>query len=380
MEERTQSGADIADREERGVEMVLVEVMESTPVLNVNKPLVSRTAVDKLHRQIRDAYNSDDYERFRTLLKNQKSRAFLFNRDFEDQSLFDEILEDGRPTTAKYISLVLKYFDLQEDDFHENGETWLTLVCKSESLTNLLSFLIPDWYQPKPNALQFLPLKALFFDNISGRSLSSRLFSIIDDENYKFFHDACFRIVCQLLHELSFENYDDYEYVVDRSTVEDAAAMINEEFRDQILQVLLVYLLPTNIEELEFFQNLTQPTLKSEEAKVSLQLMFNLLKNEIHKFQTAFADFITRSKSTYGDYHTYLVKPCARLLLMIAKQKEMHNIQAFIHKAFPQVGPNPNIMTTLYETQEFQNYIIKPFEDRKFNQMVNKRLVPETDG
>lgn len=360
------------DNDDRGHEMVLV--MESVPVLNENKPHNRRTAADPLHKQIINTLYSDDYEKFRKLLKNKKARTFLFQRDFDGQSLFDEILEDGRLSNAKYISLVIIHFDLNEDDFFENAETWLTLVNKSESVANLLSFLIPDWYQPQTKTFHFLPLKAVCFDNTSGRSLCSKLINIIDDENSYFFHDACFRTICQLLHELSYENADDFEYVVDRSTLEEAAAMINEEFRHQILQVLLVYLLPTDVEEIESFESFIQPTIKSKNTKEPLLLMFNLFKSEIHKFQTSFMDFINEAKSTYGDYYIFLVKPCVRLLLMIAKQKEMHNTEIFIQKTFPQVGSNPNIMTSIYETQELRNCIIKPFKNQKISRMVKNKI------
>lgn len=373
MEEQTEN----VENDDRGVEMVLV--MDSALVLNENKPHNRRTAVDKLHKQILNTLYYDDYEKFRKLLRNKKARTFLFQRDFDGQSLFDEILEDEKVTSAKYISLVIIHFDLQEEDFVENAETWLTLVNKSDSVANLLSFLIPDWWQPEPKKFHFLPLKALCFDNTSGRSLCSKLFSVIDDESSCFLHDACFRTICQLLHELSFENDDEYEYVVDRSTFEEAAAMINEEFRDQILQVLLVHLLPTDVEEIESFQNLIQPTFKSRETKEPLLLMFNLFKNEIHKFQTSFVDFVSETNLTHGDFFTFVVKPCARLLLMIAKQKEMHNTQAFIHKTFPQVGSNPNIMTSIYETQDYRNFIIKPLENQKINQMVNENASESYD-
>lgn len=325
------------------------------------------------------AYENDDFEGFKKLLKARKNKSisvFLPNHRkdiFVSQSYapltdFERILCTDDKKTCKYISFVLKHHEVWNDKvFLESknceGKTLMHYVVQSDNVENLLSFLMFNWFQAddSTNSTNYsLVLKSEQYLKETGRQLHDKLYEILEDNSLKIYQNICVRIMYQHLHELDTDKaLTDIEQLLDSKRV---WHLNNQTVRVQIMQIFLVFL-RANV---EVFNN------------ISLTQFFTLaspLKKREHiKFIRIFERYILEAKETYGTFYSTILKPDVRLLLKIAEREQMTKASAFVRRIFPFIEANSTFMSNFYEVQDFNVINILPFVTPELKDLVRKHF------
>lgn len=286
-------------------------------------------------------------------------------------NLLQDILNSNCIKSSKYVSLILQHEDLWGDlllTVDNRKETFLHLVLKSENVQNLLSFLIPDWFDRKScfGRSYALVAKSRLYEQETKENFLEGLCELIDDKKNQIYQDVCMRIVRQYIYELDTQQQASSYTLELQLNINKILKMRNKECRDQILQILVVFWKPKDNE----FRASVFSCEKSEESRTYFTLAFLLREKQIHKFQGNFENFISSAEKTYGDYYKILLKTHVRLLFTLARRQNLHQTCKFILQKFPFIDEDSTLMTTFYDAQILRIFNIFPFKNKKFNELV----------
>lgn len=306
-----------------------------------------------------------------------KSPSNIFDKKSDlNSSVFDDILTSSDAKAAKYISAIMKHFSLYKD------ENFLrSLKVTPKKTINLLSFLQYDWNNPKlhKNETYCLVIKSKQMSSQTGKTLLQNLFAIIDDENEKLFHDVCLRIIYQYLYEYDSGEESDmelFEHITEFGCIDDVFQMNNQEYREKILQILVVFWKKTynNINEFEMYEAKVLETTKASDGLLVefFKLAFLLKNNKSVRFIKEFELYIEKSKNKFGDYFKTGLRHEVRLLFKITEREGMHKTSEFIFEKCPNIEVNSTIMENFNDEQEFKVFNIFPFEEPKLNKLASE--------
>lgn len=272
----------------------------------------------------------------------------------------------------KYICLFLKSFNLRNDkDLFEKrrdiNKTLIFYAFKSGRIENFISFLMPDWYQPgaNNNLTYDLVLKSKQFESEKNVKFLAYLYSIIDDPNNLVYQDVYLRIIYQFLMEAKKE--EDLQNIL---CIEQVFSMRNEEFKLNILKIIVVFWKTKDEVEEKAFRDKVRSVPQSEIDSSFFVLAFWLKDEYVIDFQRDFKKSIEVGKSYFGDFYKVALKPYVRLLLAIVMEQDMLKTEEFLFTAFPFVGVNFTIMKSFNDNKMFSSFIIHPFRNAELNTMV----------
>lgn len=295
--------------------------------------------------------------------------------------MFEEILSSKKDKSSKYISLVLSFYNLWDDeDFlakeNQQKNTMMAYVVQSRNIKSLLSFLVPDWFDHETTRARFysLALKSRQFKQETNKNLLERLYELIDDNESKIFQEIILRIIYQYFYELDEEReisavFSESEDILN---IRKVFKIKSQEHKEKILQVLAVFWTSTVDSKIEYnkFKDKTLKALQSDEQKAFFNLAFMLKEKQIIKFQKEFEDYIKKSQKIYGEYFKIILKPLVRLLFKITSRQKMFKTGNFIFQKYPYIEVNSTIMKSFYDVQDFKVFNIYPFKSRKLADLV----------
>jgi hypothetical protein len=304
------------------------------------------------------------------------------------------------------ISLLIRSFNLWNDiDF------WTKLVnieeimkhyatSRDANIKNLFSILMYDWHCPKEESTHYILSEKFEAYAMSGESMFTKLFRIIDSEEHRGYNRICLRIIYQYLHERlnTIENFYEKTLFQDIIThaIGDALKIQNEEYKVQILKILTVFLDNTSDES---YKQLKEQILECVNYKfechsvyrISLdaiekhcderffKITFLLKENRLKKFEFEFEDFIKTYQKFYGEYWKVAIKPNARLLYHICEEqcekKLLKTVEFIFHKC-PFIELNSTILTTFEEVADFDTIFNEPLSKCEEEFLVS--IVPHT--
>lgn len=321
-------------------------------------------------------------------------RTDLFDKlTFTGLSVFEQILSSDEANAAKYISSTIKHYKLWNNQNFlkrksSQGKTMMQYVATTKAIENLFSFLMFDWFdhEPSKDITYSLVLKSKQFSfatSEAGQELSllEKLFDIIDDEIEKIYHDVCLRIIYQFLHEYFESNEGKFYPLVFRSSfgefssVQKVFNIKNQEYREKILQILVVFW--NKNEDEKHAESKIMANLKSSDEEVAnfFKLAFNLKDKENIKFVTNFEIFLNNSKKKYGDYSRVAIKPVVRLFYKIAEREGMNKTLEFIFEKFPYIEINSTILESFHDVQDFKTFNVYPIGSRSLSALVKDSYV-----
>lgn len=214
--------------------------------------------------------------------------------------------------------------------------------------------------------------------SIKGKSFFNALYDILNNEKEEIYHDACLRVVHQFIHEISLVLHEDEQRRLLLLAFPEPADQIqsNEVFRitnlqhmTKILQAFTVLWTTIDDDRYESFKASTLSASKCDK-KDFFNLAFDLRERRIAQFQNDFEEILEKSRKTYGDYHMIAMKPETRLLIIITEKLELFKLSEFIILKFPYIGVNSTVMTSIYDTQDFQVINTKPFTTKLVQELV----------
>ena len=300
-------------------------------------------------------------------MKKSKKPSFLTKTSSEFYTLMT-IVGSQNENSAKYVSLVLKFFDLWNDEKFIEQENLMS----TKNVENFFSLLMFDWFNPSTaNKNYRLVLKAEQFLKQTGEKLSEKLYEIIDDDQSKIYRDVCLRLIYQLVTELNEEEKSSEE-IEKLLSYEKALSIKDIEYREKVLQVLLVFMTKPK-ENSSIYDEIKAKMTSSTSAEVTsyFDLVFLLKEEKIAKFEESFIELMANCRSIYGDYSDVAMKPLVRLLNETAKQQKMKNIQDFLAMKFPQLKNSSIIMENINEVHNFNAFNDFPIKSSTLNELVS---------
>lgn len=344
------------------------------------------------------AFQDDNYEAFEKLLNETyydpksdscvlsklcKKRTTLFKyQDTLKSNVFEHILSSNESKAAKFISVTLAKYKLWEDAIfcgaaNNDEQNFLHFVSKSNRVENLFSFLMFDWFDHDSSLRRSYGLvfkSRLFGTDFNGRSMLEVLYEIIDNENLKIYQLVCLRIIYQFWYEVDQEEQrsEDSNDLNESLFIEQCLAIKSEEYREKILQVLVVFLTqnPDNIESYKKIKAKILQNVHMDERNIFFELAFMLKERKNIKFERNFEQYIKSSRTKYGDYYKVEIKQNVRLLFKMAEQQKMNKTSEFIFQKCPVIEVNSTIMTSFYDAQDFNVFNIIPFKTKSLNALV----------
>lgn len=306
---------------------------------------------------------------------------------------FDTILAilnltgENIPHCSKYISLIFVNYKLQDDEdfLMEEGQTLMHSVAEDGHVGNLISFLMPDWFDPS-NAQKYCLVTKFEQYEEEGKKLAKKLYEIIDDENHLMYRDACLRIIYQFLEELLMteENEDEESVsIIEVLCIDEVFSMRNFEYKQMILEVIVVFwkancssdiYKDTKQKIMNIYQN------ESDEKLVTFfDLAFSLKENLSVKFQNDFETFIDQGKKQFGAYFKIALKHPVRLLAAITEDKDnMLGTREFIYLKFPYIEVNSSIIANFSVVQDFRVVNFFPFKSKSLlSEKIPRHANPE---
>jgi hypothetical protein len=364
------------------------------------------------------AFDKNDFKKFNELLIStyyekgsplipritMKQQTSIFEPRGEiEKSLFGKMLASKERKASKYISLVLKHYNLGSDnEFYSKTnaqqQTWTQLVADTEDTEILFSFLMFDWFyaETTKNIHYCLLLKAQYND-FRGKTLVERLIEIIQKSEKKLHNDIAVKIIYQLIYEMDeakkeladliikkdivvekIEKADKQKKSVVKLTkreeefeiqiknvkkslklfsdeqkidcITEASKIEDDECKQQLLQVFIVFWIEDDDEKFKIrFKE--SPTVLLNTATEFFELVFLLKEKKTVEFEEKFEEWVQQS---VNDLKMNL-KPQIRLFLKICEAHELLKATEFIFRKYPDVGQNSTIMTSFNSVQDFKN-------------------------
>lgn len=324
-----------------------------------------------------ETYRNDNFEAFEKLLIKSKGRPFVWRTTNESKKQFnfnvlEDILSSNSAKSPKYVSLILMHYNLFADEeflstVNQEGKFMMHYVLKSGSAENLLTFLVPDWFDHRSSYEKDCALvcKARQFEEETKTSFLRKLCEMIDDEHNQVYKDVCLRILCQYMSELENQQQAS-DLTCDFLSVKNIMEMTNNEYREKIFQILMVF---WNVSDSEFKKTVTSYE-KSEESKYFFKSAFLLKERQIGKFQESFEIFLNYAEKTYVDYSEVRIKAKVRLLHEISKRQKLWKTCNFIMEKFPFIDKNSTLMSIFYDVRYLNIFNIAPLQNQKLNKLV----------
>lgn len=304
-------------------------------------------------------------------------------------SVLEIILSSHESHAPKYISFVLRHSELWNHKElltrrNQQGKTLIFYAAQSSNSGNLLSFLMYDWYKPEASVDKKyqLELKSTQYHNETGGDLLSKLYEIIDDESTHAYRDVCLRIVFQYFFEMLEDTGSDYDRrrkvynnLNSFGSIKRAFLIQNTEYREQILEVIMLFWLKTDDNSEDYSQNkaIILSLEMSPESQKFFELAFLLKENMNSHFEKEFEEFVKKSIKTHGDYHKVIIKYRGRFLCEIAGRQGFEGSRAAesIYRRYTFIEQSLSIMAKFINVQDFKVFNIYPFVNKKLNRMVS---------
>ncbi|CRK88210.1 CLUMA_CG001991, isoform A, partial [Clunio marinus] len=334
------------------------------------------------------AFEEDNFIEFKKLIKKSITLRFLessrrrthqiFTQPTEvEMSDFEEILQANK-YAAKYISFVLEYFQLYNDELfvsskNKAGKTLIYYVGSSKNIENLLSFLIFDWFNlsGKKSVNYALVIKGREFKNAFAMSLFEKLYEILEDESNKIFHEICMRVIYQFLHEVSSIEATEEFFEIHDLCIDKVFKLKNQKYLEKILQIFVVFLIE-NESEIMKIKDTFMSVIKSEEMENFFRVAFLLKEGKKKEFQRKLATWIESYEKIFGKYHKVILKPHLQLLFNIVKRLNMNSLGEFMLRKYSFLGVNYTIVEIFHDQQDFQRFIISQPKFSELNELSDK--------
>lgn len=329
---------------------------------------------------IQMAYHSNDYKKFQKYL----NREVLFETQADScLSFLEEISRSKENKASKYISLVMKHFNVWNDeDFlrkeSKQKKVLMHYVVISDIVENLLSFLIYDWANPEScNDRNYcLILKSRQFKHETGKDLLEELYDVINDEERKFYRDVCLRIIFQYFYEVDVEEKKDskeFTRIDEFGCINQVFEITNPTYKEKILKGIVVFWIKTNSNDdiYEEYKNKIMSLEMSSESKSFFEMEFLLKEKQNIKFEKSFVKYISDARKKFGDFYKIALKADLRLLSKITERHEMFKTTEFIFQKCSNIELNSSILTSFHEVQDFKAFRITPFETKALNDFVS---------
>lgn len=303
-----------------------------------------------------DAYQNDKFAEYERQSRKIRAKCHMTLDTLESGlTIFETILSSHDEHAPKYISFLLRRFELWDDDkflhrTNQHGKTAIYYAAQSKNAGNLISFLMYDWYNPErnPKKLYHLVTKSEQFQHVTGEDLLSRLYQIIDDDSATVFRDVCLRIIYQYFSEVknlndneargesdddsdSNDSYDsddssdsdglsniyctkeknedkgskatksiedndalNYWNIKEFGSIERVLSMNNAEYQEKILEIIVVFWERTedNNDEYTEYKNKILSLITSETSRKYFELVFLLKESLMAKFEQDFKDYV----------------------------------------------------------------------------------------
>ncbi|KAL7026859.1 hypothetical protein ACKWTF_005204 [Chironomus riparius] len=376
----------LSDEEKFSLNPIKVTILNGAALVDIRHQDYENSEYFSFKRLMNKSYFQDRS----FLTKFVKTRFKFFNRPSpNDFSPFEKLLVSNEDKSA-IISLLIRSFNLWN-----NADFWTKMVNLEEimkhyainrdaNVKNLFSILIYDWHCPKDESTNYCLSEKFEAYALSGESLFTKLYSIIDSEDHQGYNRICLRIIYQYLHERlnTIENFYEKTLFQDiiTHTVSDALKIQNEEYKIQILKILTVFLDNTGD---DIYKHLKEQISESVNYKfechsvyrISLdaiekhcdekffKIAFLLKENRLKRFEFEFEDFIKTYQKYYGEYWKVAIKPNARLLYHICEEqcekKLLKTVEFIFHKC-PFIELNSTILTTFEEVADFEAIFNEP--------------------
>lgn len=342
------------------------------------------------------AFNSDNIDKFSNLLVKRSerdvlspfvrtiSRDELFGNHYNCEfSVFEEILGTNHKKSSKFITLVFKTTGLWKDkefltSLNNQQKTLMHYVVNSDSVENLFSYLMFDWFNPTPcpDMNYRLHLKADQYENETGKKILIKLCDIIDDTMKTFYHEICLRIIYQYLHEIYNDEKVRDEFQIE-SWVDHVFKMQNQKYQQRILQIFVVFWRQSS-EKSNYFDRKNQikelfESNNNEEDKrmeAFFNLAFLLKENQHVRFEKDFESFVAKS-SRYGDFNEIIIKPYVRLLYKIADRHKMNKVIEFIFRKCLLIEVEAVILNSFFEVRDLSAINLFDFKSEKLKELVS---------
>ena len=248
---------------------------------------------------------------------------------------------------------------------NNKGENLMHYVLKSGKKGNLLSFLMPDWFDSKCREKNYYLInKSRQFEEETGKKFLDELYKLIDDDDEKLYQDVFLRILFQYLSELD-NQLQGSNFTCEFLSIENVLKMRNKEYKEQIMQVMIIYCNSFDSD----FKTKFMSCAESEQIKDFIALVFLLRQKHFSQFQKSFEDFLKLFKKIYGDYYEVQLRPQIFLLFLMTKRQNLHNIGEFILQKFSLRDTNKT-MADFYDNQDLILYNFLPFKNEKLNELV----------
>jgi hypothetical protein len=149
-------------------------------------------------------------------------------------------------------------------------------------------------------------------------------------------------------------------------SLEDVMNMKNEDYKYQILAILVTYWNILDKSVVDHFRTNEKQVDKTtpHEQVTFFTLAMQLIDRQHNKFEKSFEDFVTIVKRSSGHYYETIVKPIARLLLKIAQTQRMSQVITFIFNKCRYLEINSSPLTNFQEFYKFNNKNIFPFSPK----------------
>jgi hypothetical protein len=381
-----------------------------------------------------EAFDEDDFFLFRSFLRKTschgvfikpkptielKKTTNLFDslpNDESKMSLFEKILSwdkncvktiaktdeeslEEAEKSAKYISLIYEEFQLWNYEslvktgLSDTKKVPMFWVAEAKNVKNFFSYLVFDWHNPDRHASNtdkkyYLELKNKQMIETTGISLFQKLYQIIND--LKYYHEVCLRIIYEYLKEMDErilrekkikakpmeKDYD--ENVGKLVSIEDVFDITKPEYKTKVLEILVTYWDILKIDIAKQKAKIFEATNSDEndiENPTFFILAFQLIERKHHLFENGFSNYVDSCKRTFGHYDQTIVKPVARLLLSIARQQKMYQVESFIFHKCHYLEINSSPLTNFQEFYKFNNINIFRFAESEVWIYVRLKLL-----
>lgn len=219
----------------------------------------------------------------------------------------------------------------------------------------LLDSLMWDWCDPEDDKYHL------------GSKLTSEIFKkLYEIADRKIYASACLRIIYQYFYE-----NDSINDLKNLCCIDDILSLKNQRFKVELLKVIVVHWKTgTTSDDYKTYKHKILNVV-DEESRVFFQLAFLLHEHFVNKFEIDLESFLEKLSRSFGDFYKTVVVENLRLLLVIMKNNQMNRTIDFVFVRCPYIDYNSTILTTLKESQDHKKFVVEPFENEEFEELVS---------
>lgn len=249
-------------------------------------------------------------------------------------------------------------------------------------IEKLFSFLMHDWYNPKPGQTYDLVEKVDLFFRVNNTEVFDKLFYVIDHQK-KMYLTVALRLLYQYLYELDniYTFYSD-QLLKELDSLKKLIFLVeHSELKIRGLKIIAIYWLICCKDKnriIQFREEINRTFSsdlqdKHEEAFKFLDLCFSLKSGNcpLMTFQTEFEEYLGRCEEHYGDYYNTYIHHNIQLLSFLASKEESPLAENYIFQKFPGIGINDTILEYFNRTRAFTSFHLENFEASKLKKFVS---------